>query len=279
MQKKIEKPKLKHNKKRNTAFLFEALVKELTKAVLYSDKEKQSKVSSLIKEHFKKNTILEKELSLYKQLSDTKEFPQDYAEKLINRIREEHQKLNEKDIFDEQSKLIAKINKTVGVQVYDNFVPNYKTLASVSQIFNTSVPQTKKILLEQELLNNITSKKLEEKKELKPIDSLTFKVAVDKFNKIYGEKILPEQKELLYKFINYADDDVDLKLYLSEQLEKINNEISAILEQEVIKSNEDLFSKVRLLQEQVSEVKFDKVTSEVVEKVINIYEFLNEVKN
>jgi len=279
MQKKIEKPKLKHNKKRNTAFLFEALVKELTKAVLYDDKAKQKSVSTLIKEHFKKNTVLEKELSLYKQLSDTKEFPQDYAEKLINRIREEHQKLNEKDIFDEQSKLIGKINKTIGVQVYDNFVPNYKTLASVSQIFNTSVPQTKKIILEQELLGNITSKKLEEKKELQPIDSLTFKVAVDKFNKIYGEKILPEQKELLHKFINYADDDVDLKLYLSEQLKKIDSEVNLVLESDIIKNNEDLLYKVTLLKEQVSEIKFDNVTSEVIEKVINIYEFLSEVKN
>ena len=31
--------KLKHNKKRNTAFLYEALVKELTKSIVHGNKE------------------------------------------------------------------------------------------------------------------------------------------------------------------------------------------------------------------------------------------------
>ena len=34
--------KLKHNKKRNTAFLYEALVKEITKAVMDKDVEKKN---------------------------------------------------------------------------------------------------------------------------------------------------------------------------------------------------------------------------------------------
>ena len=52
------KEKFKHNKKRNTAFLFETLVKELTKAVLNNEAAKQKAVSTLIKEHFNKKTNL-----------------------------------------------------------------------------------------------------------------------------------------------------------------------------------------------------------------------------
>ena len=37
--------KLKHNKKRNTAFLFEALVRELTKSVVRKDSEYGIKIS------------------------------------------------------------------------------------------------------------------------------------------------------------------------------------------------------------------------------------------
>lgn len=276
MQKQV---KMKHNKKRNTAFLFEALVKELTKAVVYGKKQEQKVISSVIKEHFNKNSILEKELKLYKQLCETKEFPKEYAEKLVNRIKDDYEKLDEQEIFNEQSKLIAKINKTVGVQVYDNFVPNYKTLATVSQIFNRSIPQTQKIILEQEMVETLTSKLIVEKKELQPIDKITFKVAIDKFNKEYGQKILPEQKELLSRFINFSDDDIELKIYLSEELSRIKEEIAKIKSNDIIKESRDLGDQIEHLRLMVEELKFDRVSAEVVEKVLKIYEFLNEVNN
>ena len=276
MQKQV---KMKHNKKRNTAFLFEALVKELTKAVVYGKKQEQRVISSVIKEHFNKNSILEKELKLYKQLCETKEFPKEYAEKLVNRIKDDYEKLDEQEIFNEQSKLIAKINKTVGVQVYDNFVPNYKTLATVSQIFNRSIPQTQKIILEQEMVETLTSKLIVEKKELQPIDKITFKVAIDKFNKEYGQKILPEQKELLSRFINFSDDDIELKIYLSEELSRIKEEIVKIKSNDIIKESRDLGDQIEHLRLMVEELKFDRVSAEVVEKVLKIYEFLNEVNN
>ena len=88
MQTKIEKPKHKHNKKRNTAFLFETLVKELTKAVVKGDKPRQTVISGLLKEHFKKNSILDKELLLYKQFYETRKFPKEHAEKLVDHVKE-----------------------------------------------------------------------------------------------------------------------------------------------------------------------------------------------
>jgi hypothetical protein len=44
--------KLKHNKKRNTAFLYEVLVRNLTKAVIDQDEEKKSVIVSIVREHF-----------------------------------------------------------------------------------------------------------------------------------------------------------------------------------------------------------------------------------
>ena len=40
--------RLKHNKKRNTAFVYEALVRELTKAVIKKDNNKKKKVVAII---------------------------------------------------------------------------------------------------------------------------------------------------------------------------------------------------------------------------------------
>ena len=64
--------KLKHNKKRNTAFLYETLVKELTKAVVHNKIKQKNVLVSIIKESFAKNTLLRKELDLFKILSETK---------------------------------------------------------------------------------------------------------------------------------------------------------------------------------------------------------------
>ena len=63
--------KLKHNKKRNTAFLYETLVKELTKAVVEKDSYKKAKILDTIKEFFSKGSLLRKELELYQAINET----------------------------------------------------------------------------------------------------------------------------------------------------------------------------------------------------------------
>ena len=60
--------KLKHNKKRNTAFIFEALVKELTKSVIKKNDAKKRQIAGIIKEHFKNDSIPTK---YYKKVKDS----------------------------------------------------------------------------------------------------------------------------------------------------------------------------------------------------------------
>ena len=50
--------KIKHNKKRNTAFVFEALVREATVAVIKENHEVKDKAVALIKKHFAPGTLL-----------------------------------------------------------------------------------------------------------------------------------------------------------------------------------------------------------------------------
>ena len=57
--------RLKHNKKRNTAFVYEALVRELTESVVKHNKNKQNKIVSIIKEHFGHESLLKEELELW----------------------------------------------------------------------------------------------------------------------------------------------------------------------------------------------------------------------
>ena len=43
---------MKHNKKRNTAFIYEVLTKELTKAIANNDADKKTDIITILKEHF-----------------------------------------------------------------------------------------------------------------------------------------------------------------------------------------------------------------------------------
>ena len=64
---------MKHNKKRNTAFLYESLVKELTKAVIRQEENKKKKILELIKESFMKGSVLNEDLNLYKSILENKD--------------------------------------------------------------------------------------------------------------------------------------------------------------------------------------------------------------
>ena len=65
--------KMKHNKKRNTAFLYEVIIRELTKAMVDGDKAKKSAIIKIVKENFKSNTLLSKDLDLYNAVLETME--------------------------------------------------------------------------------------------------------------------------------------------------------------------------------------------------------------
>ena len=55
--------KYKHNKKKNSAFLYETLVLELTKSVLNKDLAAKAKITNIIKESFGPRTALYQELN------------------------------------------------------------------------------------------------------------------------------------------------------------------------------------------------------------------------
>ena len=128
--------KFKHNKKRNSAFLYETLIQELTKAVFEKDVERQQSTLSMIRESFSKDSLMYKELRLYESLTKTKNVDELTAEKIINETKKQHSLIDKKGLIEEQNKLARKISKNLSPSVFSNFVPNYKDLASLLQILH-----------------------------------------------------------------------------------------------------------------------------------------------
>jgi len=211
---------MKHNKKRNTAFIYETLSRELTKAIVDKDSERKAKIVSLVKEHFSATSVLTEELNLYKILLESEDVKPNIAERLLQETKFAHAQIDNNAVFSAQSRIIAAINKNLGQATWSNFVPNFKSLASVSAIFSTKMPIKKKVLFEQTIIEKMTSPK-DTTEKLKTIDNITYHSFIKKFNSKYTD-LLQEQKDLLNRYItSFADEGFELRVYLNEELTRL----------------------------------------------------------
>jgi len=270
--------KFKHNKKRNSAFLYEVLIQELTKAVFEKNEEKQNKIVILVKESFSRNSMMYKELKLYHALTHTKNVNILTAEKIINEVKIRHRDLDKKILMSEQNKLARKVRNLFSNEVFSNFIPNYKNLASVEQIFNNKVSIKSKILLENELVDKMSSNKTNSK--MVPIDNIVYKSFVKRFNDEYGTKLLQEQKLLLNKFIaSFHNNGIELKAYLNEEVGRLKTSLKkSFLKKEFISDSQMLENGRKVLKtlESYQQLKPNK---EMVEEIIKIQGLVKELQS
>jgi len=270
--------KFKHNKKRNTAFIYECLVVELTKAVLNNDKGSQLNIKNVIREHFKKDSALLNDLRIYQAITETKDVPQNTAEKILKEAKKQKSSIDTKQLFNEQNSLINKINKSLPANFFSNFIPNYKNLASVSQIFNNSVSIKSQILLEQEVIGTM-SRSQEEKHEMLPVDSLTYKIFAQKFNKQYADSLHEEQKTLLQKYISsFKDNGLELKIHLDQEIGRLKEEVERCSLNNVIQESEPLKRKISQVSEILNGFALQAPNEDMLKKVISIQSLVKEIQ-
>lgn len=267
-----ERVKVKHNKKRNTAFLYETLVKELTKSIVNKDDKRKTIIMSILKEHFGKNSILHKELDVYKSLYESKGLDTDTAERLVQEARRVYMSLNSQDIFNQQTQVINKMNKQLESSVFSTFLPNYKDLATISQLFDDDISIKHRVLLEQQVVNILSENKVVEENKMRPIDNLIYKQIIKKFNEKYSESLLEEQKTLFSKYIlSYADNNVDLIVYLNEEISRIKKEVNS----SVNLSDADK----EKLNQKIDELKSKPIDKEIIESVLSFQSLIKEINS
>jgi len=272
--------RLKHNKKRNTAFVYEALVRELTESVVRNNKNKQNKIVTIIKEHFTDSSTLREELDLYKSIYETRDLEKGTAEKIMYQVKEKHESLDKKKIFQEQSALINKINRTLSNKVYNNFVPNYKTIASVYSIFQDALPVKDRVLLEENIVEQMSSSVEQQEKETQqPIDSLTYKTFVNKFNEEYSSVLSENQKDLLGHYISsFADNGIELKVFLNEEISRLKSGLTNSKKSTSIINDEDMKQKVDEVYKILDNTKNKDIDVQTLEIVLSTQQLLEDIE-
>jgi len=273
--------KLKHNKKRNTAFLYEALVRELTKSVIKEDYERKEKVLSIIKEHFPTGSPLSKQLKVFDALKDSEGLNRILAEKLILEAKMLHKNVDPETVYKEQTRLINKINKQLDSSVFSNFVPNYKYLATIDRILDQGTTIKDRVILEDRLAG-LLSKTSGEPKQMKPIDNLVYGKFVAKFNDKYSneDNLHQEQKYLLNHFItSFADNGIKFKIFLNEELGRLKNEVEQILSLDEVKEDSRIMEKTQEVLSVLDSFSDRNIDAVAVKDILHIQSLVREAKS
>ena len=283
--------KIKHSKFKNTGFLFELLVRQITSEVMSSSK---SVAEKLLKEHFNSKQELSKELKLYQYLINEKYNSESKAEQFINTILEARKKIDEKKLTKEKYNLIKEIKETYNLDEFiKSPISNYKTLASIYKIFETVINNEEyeptdivsaRFTIAENIINSSIQNKdikikdavLEEyRKQDDDLRAVSYKLLVESFNNKYSN-LTNDQKGLLREYINNINNTGKLNEYVSNEVTNLVNNLK-----EVGSKISDKVTKIKLA-ETIANIKKIKSVKKIKEQHLSAmmmtYELLKELK-
>jgi len=284
--------KIKHSKFKNTGFIFELLVRQITAEIISSNK---SIAETILKENFNGKKELSKELKLYQYLINEKYNSETKAEQFINTILEARKRLDEKKLTKEKYNLIKEIKGKYNIDEFvKSSVSNYKVLASIYKLFEvviskeqyepTDIVSAKFTVAENIVNTSIANKEqkikdaiLEEyKKQDEDLRAVSYKLLVESFNKKY-KNLSVEQKDLLREYINNINNTGKLNEYVSKEISKLVENLKASGTK-----ISDKVTKIKLAETIVNIKKIKsvkKIKEEHLSAMMMTYELLNELKN
>lgn len=268
--------RIKHNKKRNTAFVYEALIKEATIAILKKDIDKRDKVISLVKEHFKPGSVLKKDLDCYYSLLAKQNLDRLTSEKILKESKLQRRLIDMNGLFQQQSTLINDVNKELSPEVFNNFVPNYKTLASIAQIFSDKISPKSRVILENEIIQGMLA--TEDNVVVENSDSLVYNTFVKKFNEKYGTELLEEQKQLLSHYISsFTDNALELKMFLNEEIKRLIQQLEEAKSIEEISNDQAMIDKTQDIISKLQGYSQTTIDDDVLMTVMKTQELVKEI--
>lgn len=275
-----EKLKTKYNKKRNTAFLYEVIVREITKAVLEKREQHKDDLVKVCKRFFSNGTVLKEELDIYNAILQVSPTVPAMAERILHEAKYQYQFLDKDAIFREQTKLIGNVNKLTGGNIFSTFVPDYKNLATVSQIFNNSVAIRDKVMLENTLIEKMSNEQEKNNSKMQTLDTLAYKLFVKKFNEQYGDSLLSEQKELITKYVmSFADNGLEFNLFLNEEISRLKDVINEQFKAKVLKEDETLSDKTKSILQRMDSYKTKAIDEGSLKEILKIQSLAAEFQN
>jgi len=191
----------------------------------------------------------------------------------------QHCVMNEKQLFAEQTKLINKINKLLSKDVFSNFVPNYRDIATVYQIFNPHLQTKQRVLMEEQIINQMVNEKLSPP-PMKALDNLTFKTFASKFNEKYQQGLILEQRILLNKYISsFGDNGLELKVYLNEEISRLKKVLENTSSIPEIREDTLMTGKTKNVLQLLEKCSTREIDDQMIQDVLKVQRLVKEINS
>lgn len=257
-----------HSKIKNTAILFELLTRQVAADTIKG--VEKSPALTLIKEFFKAESILAKELLLYQTLINEKYSSTDKANYLVNTVIKLRNKMDSEKLKRQKYGLIREIKKHYDVDsFFKTNLNDYKVYASIYRIFEgVTIAKVGDVVKSRyTIVEHITRKpqsRLTEEAEVaakeylkqdEEVRLLAYKLMIDKFNEKYVG-LSAKQKNILKEYINNVSNTTTLRDF-------------------ILQESKTLQTQIKKLRARVS----DKITTIKLNEVINMLDSFNKIKS
>jgi len=276
-----------HSKIKNTAILFELLSRQVAADTISG--VEASPALTIIKEFFKANSALAKELMLYQTLLKEKYNNTEKANYLLNTVIKLRNKLDSNQLKEQKYKLIREIKKHYNlIDFFKTNLSEYKIYASTYRVFEgvsvakvSEVVQSRYTILEH-LVRKPKSRINEEKgtenylAQDSEIRLLAYKLMIDKFNEKYADLSI-KQKNILKEYINNISNTTALKDFILLESKSLNISIKKVLPKV-----QDKITTIKLNEVCNMLTKLEKIKTIKEEHVLSLllyHELLKELKN
>jgi len=222
--------RIKHSKVKNTGLVFELLVRQVASDTMNN---RDSKALHLIKKHYNSKSELQKELKLYRTVSEEKFGTKDTAAQFVEAVLIARKEINESQLRRDKYNLIKDLKTNYIVEdFFKSRVKNYKVHASTYKLFEFAEADDPKEYVSSKftLVEHVQARPKKQESapsltsEHKDVRILASKLVVDKFNEKYSSLGSP-QKRLLKEYINNVTNSVKLKKYILSETTKLQNTI------------------------------------------------------
>jgi hypothetical protein len=284
--------KAKHSKFRNTGILFELLTRQVTSDILSGKDESFAK--NILFKYFSESKELGKELQLYNFLVNEVAKDETQAEKYIEIVLKQRDKLNQKSLTSEKYNLIKEIKDVYPINdLFKSSIKNYKVLASIYKIFENHGDKNSKFDV-KEIVTSRTcivenlcgikkvNKETEDeminvyKQQNEEVRLLSYKILVESLNEKYKD-LDSNQKNLLKEYINSISNTNSLKTLIDSEVTNVKKQLSELTS----KISDDVIKiKINETVKQLDNVKkFNLVKDNQVMVLLLSYELIKEIKN
>ena len=157
-------------------------------------------------------------------------------------------------------------------------MPNYKTIASVYSIFQEALPVKDRVLLEENIVDQMSASVEIIQETQQPIDSLVYSTFVEKFNQEYSNNLNENQKSLLGNYISsFEDNGLELKIYLNEEIGRLKDDLELIRSDN--SSDTNLKEKLTKVYDILDNTKSKQIDTETLEIVLSTQQLLEDIKD